>query len=338
MKKFILKIAIAIFWGLSLPWMIIYAILEVVHLINKSKQGDSYSELEENKKLFFIVLIIPIISIIILMTGLASRFLILISLYGILLVTIIILILFTDKGFTAFNKDYKKLASDFKEFGIFLFLDFLSFLIFGMIYLIQPEYAYFSIFPLELIISYGVCGVAVFGLKKFLTLYPEIKQSQFVYTENEDFLSVSPKTPEEIKKHIGKLEKFAVDLAKTQDLDTTLIYYRNLIKKSLLAVKIFQKERNKIEIAKYRQKRKNFLQIVLKLENDIYNTKYNQYTQKIKNLKERDKKKKKEMYSLLLKISNQRLEIVNRNKLEKEREEVLKKIKRIKEKIKSLPN
>ncbi len=193
-KKIVLKIAIAVFWGLSLPWMIIYALLEMVHLINKSKQGDSYSELEENKKLFFIVLIIPFVSIIILFIGGPSRFLVLISLYGFLLIASIILILFTDKGFTAFNKDYKKLASDFKEFGIFLFVDFLSFLIVGITYVIQPDLAFISGFPWELVISIVVCGISGVGLKKYLALYPQIKNSQFVYTENHDFLTVSPRT------------------------------------------------------------------------------------------------------------------------------------------------
>jgi hypothetical protein len=337
-KKIVLKIAIAVFWGLSLPWMIIYALLEMAHIINKSKQADSYSELEENKKLFFIVLIIPFVSIIILFIGGPSRFLVLISLYGILLIATIILILFTEKGFTAFNKDYKKLASDFKEFGIFLFIDFLSFLIIGIYYAIQTDFAFISAFPLELVISIVVCGIAGVGLKKYLTLYPQIKNNQFVYTENQDFLTVSPRTPEDIKRHITKLEKFAVDLAKTSDLRTTLKYYRNLSKKSFLAIKIFQQERNKIEIAKYRQKQKKFLQLALKLEDDIYNTKYNQIHLKIKNLKGKEKKKQREMYFLLLELSNKRLKIVIRNKMEKERQEVLKKIKQVKSKMKSLPN
>jgi len=335
-KKIVLKIAIAVFWGLSLPWMIIYALLEIMHLINKSKQADSYSELEENKKLFFIVLFIPFVSIIILFIG-PSRYLVLIIFYGFLLIASIILILFTDQGFTAFNKDYKKLASDFKEFGIFLFVDFLSFLITGICYALQPDLAFISGFPWELVISIVVCGVAGVGLKKYLTIYPQIKNGQFVYTENQDFLSVSPRTPQDIKQHIAKLEKFAADLAKTPDLQTTLIYYRNLSKKSFLATKIFQQERNKIEIAKYRQKQKKYLQLTLKLEDDIYHTKYNQIHSKIKNLKGKEKKKQREMYFLLLELSNKRLKIVTRNKMEKEQQEILKKIKYVKSKMKSLP-
>ena len=40
MKKKVLKIAIAVFWGLNLLFMIVYALLEVLHLINKSKQNE----------------------------------------------------------------------------------------------------------------------------------------------------------------------------------------------------------------------------------------------------------------------------------------------------------
>ena len=341
MKKKVLKIAIALFWGVSLPWMIIYALLEMMYLINKSKQGDSYSELEENKKLFFIVLAVPFVSILLLFIGGPSRFLVLISLYGFLYTITLTLILFTDKGFTAFNRDYKKLLTDFKEFGIFLLINFLLFLIIGIIYAIQPSLAYIATFPFELIISVMACGVGALGLRKFQLLYPQIKNNEFVYTDNDGFLTVSPRNPEEIKSHIAKLEHFASDLAKTKDKHTTLTYYRNLVKKSLLAIKIFQNERNKIEIAKYRQKHKNFLQIVLKLENEIFKAEYKQISLEIKELKAKGVEKKAKqihrLYSHLLDISNKRLKIVSKHKLEQERQEVLKKIKFIKKGMNLLP-
>lgn len=281
MNKKLIKIVLAVYWGINFIFVFLYGIFDAIlpYLIpklKKEKEADNFSDQKDNVKHFFIVIIIPAISLllIILLPGNTSSYIAIA--YAILDIVIIFIMILEKNSHLAFNEKEASIIPDFKEFIIILIINIVGYIfittIFGAIFILG-----FAIFVLA-------DSILIFGLMIFLRRIKDETKVIGKVVKNRNLLDFKSENPEKLMENILKLEKIAETSLSNKNYELAEQYYHNIQVKYETLLKIYQKDRNKPKILKLKPQ-------FLKIKSQIYTIQaktFDQYyDKKIKLIKSR---------------------------------------------------
>ncbi|WP_371802064.1 hypothetical protein [Candidatus Lokiarchaeum ossiferum] len=289
MNKKLIKIVLAIYWGINFIFVLLYGIFDAIlpYLIpklKKEKEIDNLSDQKDNVKHFFIVITIPAVSILLYIIIGGISLLYIITAYAVTDIVVVFIMMFNQKSHLAFNEKESSIMNDFKEFIVILIINIIGYVIITIIF--------GAFFTLGFSIFILADSILVFSLMVFLKRIKEESKIIGKVVKNRDLLDFKSENPEKILENIQKIEKMADTSMSNKNFELAEKYYTNLQLKYETLIKIYQKDQNKPKILKLKPQ-------FLKIKTQIYKIqavnyeKY--YDEKIKMIKssQLDKKKKK---------------------------------------------
>ena len=279
MNKKIIKIILAIYWGINFIFVLVFGLFDTIlpHIVpklKKEKEIDNIADQSDNIKLFFIVASIPAISILLITLTSWDALLYIAIVYALIDIVVVLIFLMNRDSHLAFNEKESSVISDFKEFLIILILNVVGYtivtIIFGAIFMIG--FWFFILADIVLMIS----------LMVFLRRIKDESKIIGKIIENRGLIDFDSKNSVKLLNNIQKLEKFAETSKSNKKLELAERYYINLRYKYEKLIKIYQENRNKPGILKLKPKYQKIKSQIYITQKEIYEKLYDEKIKLIK--------------------------------------------------------
>lgn len=261
-KKFYLKIALAIFYGVNLLFALFKEIF--LKITGKKQQKEEApiigGESKEYDQLFYVIILVPIILGIVLYIFPDSFLLILILYLSIFQILSSIIIILKPSHILFLNANPLKILEEYSSIRYYLIVD-------GILYLLTIMLQAFEVITLPSDFQFAIYTTLIFGFLNSIGVFIIInkhleprKNELEQYVLLEKYMGFFGTTVAETEKNIKKIEKIA-GIAKNSHLDYIIsICLVNIKSQYTHLIKLLTKIHNKDKIKQAKQKYQRFYQ------------------------------------------------------------------------------